>query len=335
MTRRVKTEAIENLKRVVDSNESGVDVSAHMDLVEKDALDDSIKVDKHLQVVNKELQDRAEEVVTDTPEKEKVPVQNTYTAPLKLAEDMSDFETKKDGRSHRTDEEDDYDDHMDFDMFDFIIGLVSDTWPKPKNPFKKRPRKFQLNGYDDYLEGNGQESVTQVATDYNTDSVVVYAPQESDFDDCKQICDYYKLEYSEIEPKRSKYSHWNFRMKIKVPMAADNYPMMAVDYIESIGMDMKDVMPKDWYDPYMKKVAKYQKEQDQFLADKASARNDEKVAELFKAATERAWSDGTLDLDVVFSELVAQLDAAGLTYTAKKLKKQFDDEFKDDFEDEE
>ena len=108
---------------------------ASMDHVMVDAYLQSEKVDKHLQEVTDELNEKAESVILDPPadNAEKMP-KNMYTEnKLKLEEDFSDFESgikespKKDGRSHRqaTRDENDGNKFLDYDMFTFVHDLFA------------------------------------------------------------------------------------------------------------------------------------------------------------------------------------------------------------------
>ena len=62
-----------------------------------------------------------------------------------------------DARSRKIYEDDTEDDYLDYDMFDFIYGLVTDCWPKPLNPLNHRLRKFMYAGSDDYLKTNKRD----------------------------------------------------------------------------------------------------------------------------------------------------------------------------------
>lgn len=87
---KMMTENFENIKRALETND-GVDVTATIPLVMKDAYDESEKTSKHLQGVKKALDDRAKGVITDNPgEGSKLP-KNIYTQPIKLDEDIEDF----------------------------------------------------------------------------------------------------------------------------------------------------------------------------------------------------------------------------------------------------
>ena len=83
---KMMSENFENVKRALETN-NGVGVTTTIPLVMKDALDDADKVQKHLQGVNKALDDRAKAVITENPKDGSV-IKNVYTQSLKLDEDI-------------------------------------------------------------------------------------------------------------------------------------------------------------------------------------------------------------------------------------------------------
>ena len=86
---RVMSENFENVKRALETND-GVDVTATIPLVMKDAYDESERNAKHLQGVKKVLDDRAKSVIMDNPGFGK-DIKNIYTKSYKLDEDIEDF----------------------------------------------------------------------------------------------------------------------------------------------------------------------------------------------------------------------------------------------------
>ena len=214
--RRTKNESIENLKRVVDNSEK-ISTTTAIDPVTADAYIQSEEADKHITEVNSELEKKAAEVKTEAPDTGKE-IKNDFTAKLVLDESIGDFSLTEDetavtdGRSRKVYDEDDEDDYLDYDMFDFIYGLVTDCWPKPINPLGGRLRKFLYIGSDKYMENpnSDEKSDTHSQVASNGDTIEVYANDVKDFEGIRQICDLYKFTYSGPTAKRSKTRHWNF-----------------------------------------------------------------------------------------------------------------------------
>lgn len=322
--------AMENVKRVVEFEDDNVTPNVTMDLTMADAYADDIKVEKAVEEVASELQEKAKEVTRDNPEAPEADVENYATKKMQLDESISDFTLSdvspvaKDGRSHRDMDDDGMDTFLDYDMFDFIYGLVTDTYPKPKNPLDHKLRKFMYTGSDDYLNTNSNRGVGQVATDMEG-SIVIYADDASDFDDIKTICELYKLDYVGPKPKSSKDSRWNFSFTIHVPMTSNNYPMMVEDYFATLGMTIADVMDADFASKYAKRNEKIRKDAEVEL-------NELKVKKIFDEYVVKA-ANSNDDLMIFVKEMFNALDAAELKYSKVVLKRNFLAEFDDDFED--
>lgn len=314
--RRIKTESMEYLGKAIE-NTRGV-----VDIVTANAYAESVENEKRVEEVNDELNKKAETVKTPDPDKGN-DVKNEYTAQLVLDESLSDFEspetssTSKDGRSKKVYEEDDEDDYLDYDMFDFIYGLVTDCWPKPKNPLNHRIRKFMYIGSDDYLKTNSLQGVTQVAT--SGDTVEVYANSKEEFKDIIEICNMYSFKYEGPAEKRSSYSHWNFTLTIFVPCSGNGYPEMVEDYFDKLGMTMEDVMPADFCTQYRKRQARIEREVQERV-------NKIAVGQAIKEAVKKAYRDSE-PLQTHLTSLYKTLDEAGLKYSKTEVKKTFMKEF--------
>lgn len=319
--RRIKSESIENLKKVVDNKEN-VSTVTSLDPVETDAYSQSEAASKHSEDVKDELDKKASTVVTSSPDTGKE-IKNDYTAQLILDENMSDFnlseegkEPVKDGRAHKLyDNDENEDDYLDYDMFDFIYGLVTDCWPKPKNPLNHRIRKFMYIGSDDYIKTNSYTGVSQVAT--SGDTIEVYSNNAKDFNDIKEICDMYKFKYNGPNAKKSSSSHWNFSFNIYVPTSRNGYPEMVEDYFEDLGMTLEDVMPADFCKQYRKKQSRIDTEVNKRLVD----------IRVNKAIMKAARDQEPLDKHI--SDLYQELDSAGFTYDKEKIEKSFKKAFPD------
>ena len=329
--RRLKTESINNLTKVVE-NESP-ETNGVMDVVMANAYVESAEAQEHADKVNSELEDKAlDSVKVEEPE---VTVANEFTAKLVLEEDMKDFTlnndstaSTKDGRARKVYEEDDEDNYLDYDMFDFIYGLVTDCGPIPLNPLgKKKLRKFMYIGSDKYAENpdrvENSDGHNQVAT--TGDSIEVYANDVKSFDDIKAICELYKFKYEGPRPKRSLSTYWNFSFKINVPVSVSGYPEMVEDYFESIGKTIDEVMPADWCKKYKKKQMKIEAEVAKRLAEI-------EVQKMVNKGIMIAARDSD-PLETHLNQLFKELDSANLTYKKSAIKKQFMDAFADDYDD--
>lgn len=328
--------AIENLKRVIENEETPVDAVTALDVTTVDAYQADAAATARVEEVKDELEKRADDATLEGETVETKVPQNDYTKEVKLTldESFNDFSITEadevlapveDGRSHKTMEDDDEDDYLDYDMFDFIYGLVTDTWPKPKNPLpKKRIRKFLYTGSDDYLDSNTPDGHSQVASDGNG-KITVYANEMRDFDDIKAICDIYQFEYTGPIERRSSTSHWKYSFEIAVPMTADEYPMMVDDYFATIGLTLDDVMPADFVIQYNKRSGKIEKEQ-------STALNDFNVQKIYDEFVRKA-ANSNDPLDGFIRDMFAEMSLKNLKFNQAKLRKAFKAEFEDDFED--
>lgn len=329
--RRKKNESMDNVHRVVGNKQ--IDTVAHVDLVTAAAIQDDLVQKEHLEEVNKDLTDAADSVKSEKEEEPDVPVKNEFTAKLVLDEEVSDFklaesETKKlDGRSDKVFDPDGSDEHLDYDMFDFIYGLVTDTWPKPLNPLGHRMRKFMYIGSDKYA-GDAEDTSdghSQVAS--SGDTIEVYANKVTDFSDIEEVCKLYKFTYSGPTPKRNKLTYWDYSFRINVPCLSSGYPYMVEDYFETIGMTLEDVMPADFCKKYREKQSKLEAESQQYF-------NQKEVDNLVNKAITTAAQDNTEPLEVHLKRLYIELNTAGLTYKKKEIKTAFMNAFDDGEEDE-
>lgn len=277
------------------------------------AYKDSEKNKVYVTNVTAELDKSAEAVVPEKPEEVKVSSENMYTKKLKLDEDVF---TRPERVASTTDE-----DFLDFDMFDFVYGLVADTDPKPKNPLGRRYRKFAYAGSDDYIN-NEYKGVPQVGSD-DIDRITVYSdtpvgPQG--FDDIKQICDMYKFKYSGPNSKRAEASRWNYSFTIFVPMRDDGEtPMSIEEYFEPMGFTVEDVMGTT------------------FARGRARRQDDkyktEKQEELFKKWVQiAATNEGPLSSFA--DSMIQEMEENDLKFSKNLVRRNFMKEFEDDFEDE-
>lgn len=349
--RRVRNEAFDNLHRVAGTDNP--DVVGQMDIVMADAVQDSIKNEEHIEEVTTQMKKDAEIVAPESPKDEKNPVENNFTAKLVLDESLEEFtlqektedktEKKVDGRSNKFIDDDGTDTFLDYDMFDFVYGLVTDCYPVPLNPIQDiKKRKFMYIGSDKYKdrpensdEIDAFDLHTQVSSE--GDKITIYANEDrvkdeetkewvkagtvTAFDWIKAVCELYKFKYSGPNPRRNSESHWEYSFTIQVPCES-GYPMMVEDYFETLGLSVEDVMPETFVKGYRKAQAKEQAEAKKYL-------DSLEVERKIKNAITAAAQDNTLPLETHLKRLFAELTSAGLKYQKKKVKQEFMDAFDD------
>lgn len=334
--RRKKNESLENIKNVTDGKSP--DTVGQMDVVMADAVKTNIQNEKHVADVQDKLKKDAGKVTPETPKEKETDVKNAFTAKLVLDESISDFKLSensdltKDGRSNKVYEDDEEDDYLDYDMFDFVYGLVTDCWPKPKDPFgRKRYKKFMYIGSDTYkvtADSETKEAAnghSQVAS--TGDTIEVYHNEPDYFNDVAMILDKYKIKYSGPNERRNKNTYWQYSWTIYVPCISSGYPAMVEDYFEGIGLTMEDVMSADFCKQYRKKQAAMEKENNQYL-------NQSDVDKFVNQAITAAAKDNSEPLQTHLKRLYTALDDAGLKYQKSKVKKAFMDAFDDGDEEE-
>lgn len=349
ITRRKKNESFENLQRVQSTS-----VVTALDPVMASAIQEDAEATEHVDAVKSELEKTAKAVVPqEKKEKDKSPVDNDFTAKLVLDESVDDFKlTTKDGRSSKVYDDDDEDTYLDYDMFDFIYGLVCDCYPKPLNPISgMKQRTFMYMGSDNY----NNRPFDEVGSPDNTDDVeidafdqhaqvsstgdviTVYANEDRDangkrlgtvhaFDWILEVCKLYKFKYNGPKARRSSNSHWEYSFDIYVPCDANDYPMMVEEYFEQLGLKMEDVMPRNFCVTYRKRQGGLEKESSAYV-------NDAEVKKIVDKAIVAAAQDNSEPLEAHVKRLFQELTAAGLTYQKSKVKQTFMDAF-DDGEDE-
>lgn len=315
----------DNIKNVVEAT----DAVTAMTPVTASAYVEGEAAAKRVEEVNAELQSKAKEISVENPDAPEVKQKNMYTK-LTLDESIEDFK----GSFKYLSDESDEDEYLDYDMFDFVYGLVTDDWPKPKNPLGRRMRKFQHTDSDDYVKTNEPTGMSQVSTDMSG-NVVVYANDSAAFNDVREACDYYHIQYSDVTPRVNKDSHWAFNMTVYVPMTAEGYPVMVEDFFAQYGWTLQDVIEDhkvgngksaNWGATYEKRVEKDRKETAEYINNKA-------VESIFDKFVVSAATNGDAPLEMFLNKMFAELKANNLKFSRAALKKRFMAEFEDDFED--
>ena len=342
-----QNENFENIARVVNFKDDNVDVHSDLDIVTADAYDENIKNEKRVAEIKDELDKTAAEAIpTGTTEFGNVP-ENTYTKKLTLDESLEDEEAStsddenipvvKDGRSSKVFEDDDDDVYVDYDMFDFIYSFVtSESWPKPKNPLStKRVRTFMFTGEDDYLKTNSNKGLSQVGVE--GDSIVLYGSDPKDFKDVKEFCDIYGFEYKGPTQRTHTEAYWKYTFKIYVPVVTPGYPMSLEDYFEPRGLTIADVMGDDFAKKRAKNIAKDLKVASKYIDDKATAKakaeNDALVDGIYQKYLIAA-ANSNDPLKIFINAMFKEMSSEGLKFNRTKLKKDFEEYFLDEFDDE-
>ena len=343
-------ESLENIEKVIE-NEVHIDPVLATDTVLVDAYIDDKAAKERVEEIITELDEVAEETVVETPEAP-MNTENGYTETFKLDESFDDFDLNEARERIAARDENDTDKYLEYDMFEFVYELLAAgakgiTNIAPKTPVVWRKKvtyrknkdgekvpakevwgwfpmqKFMAIGSDDASYGGENEGtgVPQIAVEGN--DVVVYS---NDLDDLKQAADgvaQYQIKCGEPKYKMNDSSHWDYSMKVFVPVYSDGEIMLMRDYLEDIGMNVEDVMPPANAKTFRKKF------------DKADAAHKEVAKEtIYNKHVTRAFRDGTLDLEDVYSDMCSEMTSNGITCN-DALHSKFMAEFEDDFGDDE
>lgn len=348
---KVLKESMENIDRVVNFKDDSVEVHSDMDIVMTDAYDESIKNIRAVEEMLDELDEKADGITPEAPEAP-LNLENMYTEKYTLDESFQDFDLTEARARVAARDANDSDKYLDYDMFEFVYELLAAgakgitniapktpvvwrkkvTYRKDKNG-KRVPaktiwgwfpmQKFMTAGSDNASYGGENEGagVPQIAVDGN--DIVIYS---NDLDDLKQAADgvaEYQIKTGEPKYKLNDASHWDYSMKVYVPVYSDGEIMLMSDYLEDIGKTVEDVMPPVNAKSFRKQFDK---------ADAASREVTKKI--IYDKYKLKAFRDGSLDLEDVYAEMCAELSAAGIE-CSNELHDKFIAEFADEFEDEE
>ena len=334
MKKRMTNTINESINTLTDVVDGKIGATVQMTPTEATVYKDTKTVEKHLNDMKDDLDKKANEIRTDSPEEPKVKDKNTYTKTYVLDESLEDFDLQTMSLDDYSDE-DDYDNLLDFDMFEFIHKLcVYDvSMNATSNPLADKKKKY--NRFANSAEGD----YSQIATDRDG-NIVLGANETSYFEDIMEILDRYQIDY--IGPVATPNADYKFHLTIDVPKLAPNYPMLVGDYFEDIGINPNEVMyDGTWGDRYKKALDKINKENDKELQKRERQRRvdgkeDTTYLRIFKDAVTFAYQRGDISLEDHLKSLYTKLDDAGVRYSKVAVKKKFMDEFEDDeFEDEE
>lgn len=344
-------ESMKNLDNVVNFKDDEVEVHSDMGIVMTAAYDEDIKAEEHIEDLKDELEKAAEGITIEAPEAP-MPEVKSYADQIKLDESFDDFDLTEARTRISARDENDTDKYLDYDMFEFVYELLAAgakgiTNIAPKTPVVWRKKvtyrknkdgvkvpakevwgwfpmqKFMAIGSDDASYGGENEGagVPQISVEGN--DIVVYS---NDIDDLKQAAEgvaQYKIKCAEPRYKLNDKSHWDYSMKVFVPVYSDGEIMLMSDYLEDIGMTVEDVMPPANAKSFRKQFDK---------ADKASREVTKKV--IYDRYVRKAFNDATLDLEDVYAEMCAEMAKAGIICD-DAMHTKFMAEFEDDFSDDE
>ena len=346
-------ESMSNLDRVVNFKDDSVEVHSDMDIVMTDAYDESIKNVAKVEEIQDELDKKAETIIPEDPEAP-LNVKNDYTATLKLDESFDDFDLTEARKRVSARDENDSDKYLDYDMFEFVYELLAAgakgiTNIAPKTPIVYRKKvsyrknrdgervpakavwgdfpmqKFMPIGSEaaEYGGKNEGTGVPQISVDGN--DIIIYS---NDIDDLKQASEglaFYHIKTAEPKYKLNDASHWDYSMKVFVPVYSDGEVMLMSDYLDEHGFELEDVFNEANAKTFRKKFAAADKESKD-VEDKI--RNN-KIDRIYDNYVAKAFRDGSLDLEDVYAEMCSEFADEGLSCDSD-LRSKFFAEFDDD-----
>ena len=315
---KLMNEALANVDNVLDADQPKAVTAADLHIA--NAYIENKAAEKHVQDVNNDLQKAAKVVTPSTKTTEKTTVNNVFTTTGALEEDVTPV--KVDGRANKVIEKEDTT-VLDYDMFDFIYGLVTSSEIRPKNPVSMKPRTFLYVGNDKYKPSSNEVSDlsdghNQVGTSGNT--IDLYSNDETAFDWITEVCKKYKFRYEGPRDAKSTACYWSKVFTIYVPTVSNGYPYMIEDYFETLGLTMEDVMPKAFCDAYRKC-------QNALQAEIKLLQDARVVKQKVSAAIRKAALDSE-PLKKHLEALYAELDAANLTYLQTDVRRMLYNAFK-------
>ena len=349
-TRRIRSESIENLNRVVKVKDDNVEIVGDIGVVMADAYAESIKNEEHVEEVKDELEKKADSIKTENPDTGKE-VKNEFTAKLILDEAIEDYVEPNSNKPTKVYDDDQFDTYWDMDMFDFIYELVSisDARRKPIDPLGRPHARFSVTGRDKYagltdaqkkIEKDREKQMIADGVDINQvgasqvassgDYIEVYAHDLFRFDDIQKICKIYKFKTKGPEEtyklKRNRFmmdpkDEWityPYVFRIYVPCEASGYPMMIEDYFETLGLKLEDVMNAGFCDHYRKIEARIQAE-----ADKLREKEEKDRTKAYKSANTVAKAEIRSGINKLFMDLKTNPDAGVDDYITGAIDEMF------------
>lgn len=317
-----KFNALENLEKVVSNEE--LPVTVDVDVTTANAYLEDEHASEVVETIMTELEEKATEVVLETPEAPEVKNDSIYTKKLTLDESIENFSFANIDASR--DEEDRY---TTYDMFDFIYNLFASQTDSLIRPLKalsnlksKKGSAFMYQGSDDYIDELGEkgaEGISQISTDTDG-NVVLYQDTLEAFEPVIALCEEYGFSFEGPTPKKAPWVRWNFSFVIQVPTYADGYPMEVEDYFEQKEIPLEDVMPPQFIKGRTKDYKKM---------------NDEVAIQVIYDKYVRKAANSNDPLEGFIKDMFKELDTMNIKYDRKPLKDKFLAEFNDDFEDEE
>lgn len=343
-------ESMKNLDNVVNFKDDEVEVHSDMDIVMTAAYDEDIKAEEHIEEVKKELEQNTKDIIPENPEAPMPEVkQYTGQLKLDedLEDfDLKDGRSRK-VPSRGADEGNRY---LSYDMFEFVSELLTgkdcNTNPAPITPivWRRDPKtkkfkymemkKFMTQGEDSVsysgsnisgsfqIEDEDDNLANATDTDgmykglgvpqigFEGDAFRVYSNSLEDLEQAQQGLSHYGIKYDQPVHKLSKMSHWNYSMKVYIPMNNKGDFLTLTEWLRDTGRHVEDVMRPNFVKNYNKLLNKQYSKEDSEL-----------VRDIFNSYVTKKNNDFTLDTDVLLKDMFDELE--GLPYDKDSLEAEF------------
>ncbi len=138
----------------------------------------------------------------------------------------------------------------------------------------------------------------------------VYSDSIEDLEQAQQGLSHYGIKYDNPEPKRSKTSHWNFSMKVYIPIDSKGEILSLTQWLTNTGRHVEDVMRPNFVKSYNKLIAKQYSSEDTQL-----------VKDIFDSYVAKSNSDSTISTDTLLADMFDELE--GLPYDRETLEADF------------
>lgn len=218
--------------------------------------------------------------------------------------------------------------HLDFDMFDYLYGLVCyvDSASKVLSPLGHPIQKFDKPHRNKRrnIDENGNRIIPNDETSMEHprvcvdghNKIILSSDEKEHFDDVLAVCDMYQIKHSEPVRHTAECYYWEWSVELFVPMISDKYPMMLEDYFSSIGVSIDKVMPEWWCKAYRSKIQRLNDEAEEML-------NELRLEKTYKDAVTRCWQRGDISVEAHLTKLLETLDELGITYKKNVLRQRF------------
>lgn len=144
------------------------------------------------------------------------------------------------------------------------------------------------------------------------DGFTIYSNSLEDLEQAQQGLSHYGIKYGIPTPKRSlsKTIHWNYRMRVYVPMNYKGEFLTLREWLTKTGRKVEDVMRPDFVKGFNKVTSK---------VDKAA--DTELVNSIFNSYIQKSNEDSTLSVDTLLDMMFDELE--GLPFNKEELEAKF------------